>query len=211
MKIGFVGAGCLGGPVSIATAMKGHEVYVYDIIPEVTKNIEFNPREPGLLDQYNEIKDRHHKCYELASLVKNCELIVVVVPTPVFKWLDGQSRSHHLRSNFGLDPIKSCLGSISDCLKEIGEDGNYRVVEIISTVLPGTTREILYPLMCDRIGHLNSWGLTYGAAFPAQGSIIDDWHNQEFKLTQKRLMLSKKLIVKYLMLPNFEEHLQKQN
>ncbi len=187
MKIGFVGAGCLGGPVSIATAMKGHEVYVYDIIPTTIANIEFNPREPGLLNQYNEIKDRHHKCDDLQCLVNNCELIVVVVPTPVFKWLDGQSRSHSLRSDFGLEPLKSCLSSVCDCLEKVNDE-TYRVVEVISTVLPGTTKKILFPLMQSRIGHLvdehgfSRWGLTYGAAFPAQGSIIDDWLNQEFKL-----------------------------
>ena len=187
MNIGFVGAGCLGGPVSIATAMKGHEVYVYDIISKVTQNIEFNPREPGLLDQYNQIRDRHHKCYELQELVEKSELIVVVVPTPVFQWLDGQSRSHSLRSDFGLEPLKSCLSSICDCLKKVNDE-TYRVVEIISTVLPSTTADILYPLMESLVGHLvdkhgaSRWGLTYGAAFPAQGSIIDDWHNQEFKL-----------------------------
>ncbi len=182
MKIGFVGAGCLGGPVSIGTALKGHEVYVYDINPDVTKNIQFNPREPGLLDQYNQIKDKHHKCDDLKDLVENAELIIVVVPTPVFNWLDNQSTSHSLRSDFGLKPIKSCLSSICDCLAEI-DDENYRVVEIISTVLPDTIERVLYPLMMSKIGHLkDKWGLTYGAAFPAQGSIIHDWLNQEFKL-----------------------------
>ena len=186
MNVGFVGVGKLGGPVSIATAMKEHTLYTYDVNPETTRRVHLNPREPNLLNQYMGVKDHYHRCDSMGEVVKNSEVIIVCVQTPHPKELDGATRSCGFRMGFNNEYLKDCLRTLAVHIKNC-DDGKYRVVEIISTVLPGTTRNILLPLMEQILGEPGkTWDLTYGAAFPAMGTVVEDWHNQEFKLIGHR-------------------------
>lgn len=182
MNVGFVGVGKLGGPVSVATAMKGHTIRVYDVNPETSMRVHLNPREPNLLEQYLSVQDHYHICESLDDVVKNSEVIIVCVQTPHPKELDGSIRSNGFRMGFNNQYLEDCLKKIAECIKAC-DDGKYRVVEIISTVLPGTTHNTLLPLMKQILGEPGTtWDLTYGAAFPAMGTVVEDWHHQEFKL-----------------------------
>lgn len=182
MDIGFIGVGKLGGPVSIATAMKGHTLYVYDVNPKTAQRVQLNSREPNLLEQYNEVKERYHVCEFLDDVIKNSEIIIVCVQTPHPKELDGSIRSYGFRMGFDNSYLVDALKNVAESIKKC-DDGKYRVVEIISTVLPGTTRDILFPLMKQILGEPGTiWDLIYGAAFPAMSTVVEDWLNQEFKL-----------------------------
>ncbi len=182
MNVGFIGCGKLGYPVSVATALKGHTIYAYDVNPIAVIHGHLNPREPELLNQYLSIKDHYHACEFLDDVVKNSEVIIVCVQTPHPKELDGSTRSCGFRMGFNNQYLEDCLKKLAERIK-ICDDGKYRVIEIISTVLPRTTKDTLLPLMKQILGEPGeTWDLTYGAAFPAMGTVVEDWLNQEFKL-----------------------------
>ena len=147
MKIGFIGLGKLGMPCAEATADKGYYVNGYDI----------NPKQSTKVD----IKD------SIQEVVEQSDIILVATPTPHEEGYDGQEpTSHKEPKDFNYDSVKEVL---TECNKYIRQE---QVLALVSTVLPGTIRKELAPLITNT-------KLIYNPYLIAMGSVGWDMINPE--------------------------------
>jgi len=173
MNIGFLGLGKLGLPVSLAVEDKGHKIFGYDISQQTLddiKNRKIRYKEewvdkllPKTKIVINNIND----------LVKNSEIIFVPIQTPHDPKYEGVTRIPDKRIDFNYTFLKSGIKDLAEAIERNGED---KVVIIISTVLPGTIRNQIKPLLGRHTK------LCYNPFFIAMGSTIRDFLHPEFIL-----------------------------
>ena len=144
MKVGFLGLGKLGLPVSLAVESKGHEVFGYDISQQTIddiKNKKIRYREEWV-DTY--LPKTKLKILSIDELVKSSEIIFVPIQTPHDPLYEGITKIPKKRIDFDYSFLKSGLKDLSAAIEKNKED---KVVIIISTVLPGTIRNEIKPLL----------------------------------------------------------------
>lgn len=147
MQVGFIGVGKLGMPCAEAMASKGHDVTGYDVA-EVSSDI-----------------------VEIASTVKECvadkDIVFVAVPTPHEPDYDGRVPSANLPpKDFDYSIVKEVL---TDANKHMNKD---QLLVLISTVLPGTTRQQFVDLTSNT-------RFVYNPYLIAMGSVSWDMVNPE--------------------------------
>ena len=146
-KIGFIGLGKLGMPCAEAISKKGFDVAGYDIVDKSSKHVVIR----------NSIKD----------LCRDRDIVFVATPTPHEEGYDGRTpTSHLLVKDFNYDEVKKVL---SKCNKYM--HGSQSLV-LISTVLPGTIRRELAPLVTNV-------KLLYNPYLIAMGTVARDMINPE--------------------------------
>jgi UDPglucose 6-dehydrogenase len=147
MKIGFVGLGKLGMPCAEAIAAKGHDVTGYDVAD----------RQSDLVKVFNNIKE----------CVEDRDIIFIAVPTPHDKLYDGSGPTAHLSpKDFDYAIVKQCVADIDANLK------SNQLLVLISTVLPGTVRNEIVPL-------IKNARFIYNPYLIAMGSVAWDMVNPE--------------------------------
>ena len=173
MKIGFVGLGKLGLPVALTVESKGHEVVGYDISENV-KNIIEAKKIPYKEIWAQEYLDKSNiKFVSLENVVKHSEIIFVPIQTPHDPLYEGVTRIPNKRVDFDYTHLKSGIKNLSESIEKEKKDV---VVIIISTVLPGTIRNQIKPLLGKHTK------LCYNPFFIAMGSTIKDFLYPEFIL-----------------------------
>ena len=146
-KIGFIGLGKLGMPCAEAVADKGFDVTGYDVVPKNSDKIT--------------IKD------SLKELVEDRDIVFVATPTPHENGYDGRTPTSHLPvKDFNYDAVKKVL---TKCNNNMTME---QTLVLISTVLPGTTRRELAPLVTNT-------KLLYNPYLIAMGTVADDMINPE--------------------------------
>lgn len=146
-KIGFIGLGKLGMPCSEAVAKKGFDVTGYDILPKSSSVIT--------------IKD------SLKETIADRDIVFVSTPTPHEEGYDGRSPTSHLPvKDFNYDAVKKVLTQCNALMTE------QQTLVLISTVLPGTTRRELAPLVTNT-------KLLYNPYLIAMGTVSWDMINPE--------------------------------
>ena len=147
MLIGFIGLGKLGMPCAEAVVDKGYHVNGYDILPKQSTKVDIK----------NSIQE----------VVEQSDIILVATPTPHEKGYDGQEpTSHKEPKDFNYDSVKEVL---TECNKYIRQE---QVLALVSTVLPGTVRRELAPLVTKT-------KLIYNPYLIAMGSVGWDMMNPE--------------------------------
>ena len=146
-KIGFIGLGKLGMPCAEAIANKGFHVAGYDI------------------------KDKRSDIVEIRStikeLVQDRDIVFVATPTPHEEGYDGSRPTSHLPTrDFNYDAVKKV---IEVCNKHMVES---QTLVLVSTVLPGTIRRELHPIVTNA-------KLVYNPYLIAMGTVANDMHNPE--------------------------------
>lgn len=182
MNIGFVGLGKLGLPVSVAIAEKGHVVRGYDANAETLARYQTGMTglyEPGLDERMAAVRSKRQLRFcSLAEVVAGSEIIFVAVQTPHPPELDGSVRFNHARLDFDYTfLVRSC----EEIARELLHCHGHKTIVVMSTVLPGTTRDRIYPAMsaiCDD----ENWTLLYNPSFIAMGTVLRDYVNPEFSL-----------------------------
>lgn len=174
MKVGFIGLGKLGLPVSIAMVQKGHEVFGYEL--DEKKRAFYRSGRAGLYepDIDNKLKKALvsglHMVDSVKEMVENSKIVFVAVQTP-------SKQDDSFETKYLIDAIKQ----IGIALKNVE---NRLVVAIISTMLPGTIRSEVAPSLekasKKKIGE--DVGLCYNASFIAMGRVIEDVYDPEFVL-----------------------------
>ena len=156
MKVGFIGTGKLGGPVSEAMAESGNEVLAYDIAGG--KNISGSSnKEGGSRKYYKTIK----------SVVQKSSIVFIAVPTPHSEEYDGSLPC------MDLEPKDFDYTILKEVLIEVNKyASSHQQVVLISTVLPGTIREQLLPLVPNCT-------LIYNPYLIAMGTVKEDFKNPE--------------------------------
>ena len=147
MLIGFIGLGKLGMPCAEAVSDKGHYVNGYDILPKQSTKID--------------IKD------SIQEVIEQSDIILIATPTPHEEGYDGREpTSEKQPKDFNYDSVKEVL---KECNKYIKQD---QTLALISTVLPGTIRRELAPLVTNT-------RLIYNPYLIAMGSVGWDMVNPE--------------------------------
>ena len=191
MNIGYIGLGKLGLPCAVAAVQKGHTVYGFDVNKQAIENYK-----KGISDLYEPDMDRLLKealprflfVDSIAEVVSKADITFVAIQTPHPPELDGSVRHNHVRKDFDYSFLLKASQDIARAVNSYkGKD--YKVISIISTVLPGTIRSLIYPAMQKIISrHIGQgWGLCYNPFFIAMGQTIQDYDNPEFTLIGERL------------------------
>ena len=173
MKIGFIGLGKLGLPCALVADSKGHEVFGYDINPAVkeildTKHMPYREEgSPELLQNHN------INWSSVEEVVSNSDIIFVPIQTPHDERFEGTTRLPEERVDFDYSYLKAGMKTLST---EIEKQGKDKIVVIISTVLPGTIRNEIKPLLNKHVK------LCYNPFFIAMGTTRNDFENPEFVL-----------------------------
>ena len=146
-KIGFIGLGKLGMPCAEATANKGFDVAGYDVLEKRSDTIEIRK--------------------SIEDLVRDRDIIFVATPTPHEEGYDGREpTSHKEPKDFNYESVKNVL---KQCNKHMGKT---QMLVLISTVLPGTVRRELAPLVTNV-------KLIYNPYLIAMGTVAWDMINPE--------------------------------
>jgi len=145
-KVGFIGLGKLGLPCAEAVARKGFDVTGYDT---------------GRVSTDLTMKET------IKELVADRDIVFVAVPTPHESGYDGREPTSHLPvKDFNYEVVKKV---IAKCDEHMTQE---QTLVLISTVLPGTIRRELAPL-------LNNTGLVYNPYLIAMGTVAEDMLNPE--------------------------------
>jgi len=146
MNIGFIGLGKLGKPCAEVMAQH-YPVYGYDIRTVRAEGVTL--------------------CEDIREIPDHASLIFIAVQTPHHKEYGGESPTSTLEArNFDYTDLKTCLSSIASYLTP------QHTIVIISTVLPGTIRKELAPL-------LPAGTLVYNPYLIAMGTVKEDMTNPE--------------------------------
>ena len=154
-KIGWIGLGKLGMPCAEVIAEKGFPITGYDIVK----------RTSDLID----IKSSIEEC------VKDRLHVFIAVPTPHETGYDGREpTSDKQPKDFDYTVLKDV---VSECNRHMDKSQN---LVIVSTVLPGTMRREIEPLVPNT-------NLTYNPYLIAMGTVKWDMKNPEMIMIGSRL------------------------
>jgi UDPglucose 6-dehydrogenase len=146
-KVAFVGLGKLGMPCAEAIARKGFDVTGYDTVTKTSDLVNIKA--------------------DLKQTIIDRDIVFIAVPTPHEPGYDGREpTSDREVKDFNYDAVKETLSRINDICSE------HQTVVLISTVLPGTIRRELAPIMTNT-------GLVYNPYLIAMGTVADDMVNPE--------------------------------
>ena len=173
MKVGFLGLGKLGLPVALAIESKGHYVCGTDISDTTIKNIK--KKKIGYKEIWVEdyLKNTKLDVLDVEGVVKNSDIIFVPIQTPHEEKYEGITRIPRERADFNYKYLAEGMKELSDAIEKNGQN---KIVIIISTVLPGTIRKEIKPLLSKKIQ------LCYNPFFIAMGSTMRDFLHPEFVL-----------------------------
>lgn len=173
MIYSIVGLGKLGASMAAGIASMGYNVIGTDIMEKNIKAINKGEAPVEETDLDRTIKENKERLYATPSydyLIKNSDVTFVIVPTP--------SNSN---GGFSIDSAKVAFKAIGRALMN---KRSYHLVVLTSTVLPGSTRYGLIPILekysTKKCG--KSFGVCYSPEFIALGSVIHDFLNPDFNL-----------------------------
>lgn len=175
MKISVVGLGYVGAVCSACFANEGHDVIGVDI-DEVKVNLINDGKSPIVeKDLYKYIKKgvetgKLKATLDLEYAIKNSDITIISVGTPSKK-----------NGALDLTYIKEAAKAIGEVLKE---KDSFHVVAMRSTVLPGTAKNVVIPII-EKYSNkkLNEdFGYVSNPEFLREGTAIYDFYNPPFTL-----------------------------
>lgn len=165
MRVSVIGLGKLGSPLAAVLASKGHQVIGVDVNPDFVRLLGAGRapvEEPGLQELIDASKTRIRATTDFQQAVQESEISFVIVPTP-----------SDSRGGFSNKYVLSAVNAIGQALRK---KRDYHVVNITSTVMPGSTdgeiKDALETASGREVG--NTVGLCYNPEFIALGSVIRD-------------------------------------
>ncbi len=172
-KYSIIGLGKLGCSMAAAIASRGIDVIGVDISKEAVDAVNngYAPvQETDLDTTIKANKTRIKATLSHTEAILNSSVSFVIVPTPSDE-----------RGAFSLQYAKWAFREIGQALAK--KDG-YHLVVLTSTVLPGSTRYGLQPILEQESGKKCGvdFGLCYSPEFIALGSIIENFLSPDFTL-----------------------------
>ncbi len=166
MKISVVGTGYVGLVSGVCLAAKGHEVICVDNSQEKIEQINrgISPIFEEGLEQLltDNIGRGLQATNDLESAIAQTEVTLIAVGTP----FDGEQ--------IDLQYIRQVAQDIGKALKNKKE---YHVVVVKSTVVPGTTDDVVLPIITKYSGRIagKDFGVGMNPEFLREGSAINDF------------------------------------
>jgi len=177
--IGFVGLGKLGLPCAAALSVVGKKKVIgYDVNPKIREYVEAGkvPYQEALIDKYLPSADIS-VMDDIDSVILGSEMVFISVQTPHDPMYEGTIPVPDSKKDFDYKYLQEVVISISEVLEKNPQ--KRLMIVVISTVLPGTMRRIVLPVLAkfgDRIE------FCYNPFFIAMGTTIPDYLNPEFIL-----------------------------
>lgn len=164
-RVSVVGLGKLGAPLAAVMASKGFRVIGVDVNEKFVALLNAGKapvQEPGLQEMIDGSRERLRATADFADAVHHSDVTFIIVPTP--------SNEHGVFTN---KYVLSAVAAIGEALRsKVG----YHVVNITSTVMPGSTdgeiRDALERSSGRQVGE--DVGLCYNPEFIALGTVIRD-------------------------------------
>jgi len=171
--VSVVGLGKLGASMAACLANRGFRVVGVDISQKAVETVNAGRapvQETGLDDLLAKNKERIRATLSAEEAVVNTDLSFVIVPTP-----------SDARGAFSLQYVAYAFEGIG---KALAKRKDYHTVVLTSTVLPGSTRYGLLPILEKFSGKKcgKDFGLCYSPEFIALGTVIRNYLNPDFFL-----------------------------
>lgn len=165
MNIAVIGLGKLGAPLAAVLASVGHTVIGIDLNPATVQAINAGHAphpEPGLADRLAMVQNRLSATTNYAEAIPQTDLSFVIVPTP-------SSPDGTFSNRYVLDAVRQIGAALQTT-------NRYHVVNITSTVMPGSTGGEIRQALEQASGRIvgKNLGLTYNPEFIALGSVVRD-------------------------------------
>jgi UDPglucose 6-dehydrogenase len=172
-KISVIGLGKLGGSMAGCLASRGFNVIGVDVSPKAVDALNEGRapvQETGLDDLIRSNRARLRGSLSHEEAIGNSDLSFVIVPTPSDE-----------RGAFSLQYAAYAFEAIG---KALAKHDRYHTVVLTSTVLPGSTRFGLVPILEKFSGKRcgRDFGVCYSPEFIALGTVIRDFLNPDFFL-----------------------------
>ena len=166
MKISIIGCGYVGAVTGACFAALGHEIVFVDLDPSKIAAINAGQApiyEPGLGGLLQENSSRIVATDDLTDAVRRTEVTFICVGTPSRQ--DG---------SIDLTYVRSAAAGVGRVLRE--RSGGHTVV-VKSTVLPGTTKDVVLPILEAESGKraFVDFGLASNPEFLREGSALSDF------------------------------------
>jgi UDPglucose 6-dehydrogenase len=179
LKVGFVGLGKLGLPCAAAVSVKTQSKVVgFDLNSDVEKYIK-QAKVPYLEKDCEEYLKKGQVQYvdSIDAVTDYSDIIFVAVQTPHDPSFEGITPVTGDLADFDYQFLVKAIEEIASSLARNGDKSLTLVV--ISTVLPGTMRKFVLPLL-EPLGERVKF--CYNPFFIAMGQTIPDFLNPEFVL-----------------------------
>ena len=172
-RFSVVGLGKLGASMAAAIASKGHQVVGVDVNHRSVDAVNAGRapvQETGLQDLIAQNRDRLRATMSHEEAIRESELTFVIVPTPSDE-----------RGAFSLQYVAFAFREIG---KALAAKQEWHTIVLTSTVLPGSMRHGLVPVLEQHSGKVAGvgFGVCYSPEFIALGSVIRDFLNPDFLL-----------------------------
>ena len=172
-RYSIIGLGKLGASMAAAIASKGHQVIGVDVSQHAVDAVNagrapvYETNLEALIGQH---KDRIRATMSHAEAVQASDVSFVIVPTP--------------SDDRGAFSLQYAAWAFREIGKALAKKSDYHLVVLTSTVLPGSTRYALLPILEKHSGKKagQDFGLCYSPEFIALGSVIRDFLNPDFTL-----------------------------
>ena len=173
MNIGFMGLGKLGLPCALAVEMRGHKVVGYDPSPDVKKILDTKKLPYKEIWAQDYLDKTNIKIKTVEEVVKHSDIIFVPIQTPHGDKFEGTTRIPNEREDFDYSYL---IDGLTELDYELHKQKKETVVVVISTVLPGTIRRDIKPLLSEYTK------LCYNPFFIAMGTVMEDFLRPEIIL-----------------------------
>ncbi len=171
MKISVIGLGKLGACYAAFYANKKHEVVGVDTDAKKVRALSLGKppvEEPELARYISKNKTRLSATMSVAEAVEGSSVTFIIVPTPSTK-----------NGSFSTAYVEAACKEIGAALKTKKE---YHLVCVVSTVLPGDSREKIIPAIEKASGKKcgEDFGYCYNPSLIAIGDILENLENPDF-------------------------------
>jgi len=172
-KVSVIGLGKLGASMAAAFASRGLEVIGVDINRlsiDLLNEGKAPVQETNLDETIAANKERIRATASHEEAILNSDISFVIVPTP--------------SDERGAFSLQYAAWAFKEIGKGLAKKKTYHNVVLTSTVLPGSTRQALIPILERESGKKagRDFGVCYSPEFIALGSIIRDFLNPDFTL-----------------------------
>ena len=173
MELSVVGLGKLGLCTAAYFASKEHKVIGVEkneyLVSELRQK-RCPIKETGLVELLAQARDNFELTTNLADAVLHSDVTLIIVPTP--------SKPDGKFSNEYVEAVLRGMGPV------LASKDNFHVVDVVSTVMPGSSEGVFKPLLEQLSGKLcgKGFGLVYNPEFIALGSIIRDFSKPDMVL-----------------------------
>ncbi|ASJ16045.1 UDP-glucose 6-dehydrogenase [Thermococcus chitonophagus] len=170
MRISIIGSGYVGLVTGIGFAKLGNDVVFVDIDEEKVRKInEGVPPiyEEGLEELMRELRGKYRATTSYEDAILNSDVTFICVGTPSRE--DG---------SIDLKYIRSAAEGIG---RALNKKDSYHLVVVKSTVVPGTTEEVVLPILEEYSGKKapEDFGIAMNPEFLREGSALRDFFNPD--------------------------------